>query len=458
MHDNEQVSRFSDPQVDRVAEPDSPISPQLTDVLRSIEGEMKTLEAQIEKGEPQPPALTLRARIGAFLKLRLKRLLWWQSHQLNVLVGLDVRRGHEEVNLLDAVSQSIDRLNRELGETRHLILECKRQVQQTDNRLREHDLAQSRFQASEIERQVRSKTAHLESECAALRQQLETETAQREQIAVRVSDLGLLTHQNRATLNVQASRLSAFIEAERRHLAKPLEGDALHEIVNQEAKHKYDSLSMAFEEVFRGSRDEIKSRQNVYVPFLKEHGVGCPAMPILDLGCGRGEWLEVLRDHSLQARGVDDNEAMIARCRLANLEVAQSDALSYLTSLPDNCFGGVTSFHMVEHIPFERTLALVDEALRVLKPGGILILETPNPENILVGTHNFHMDPTHLKPLPSSMLQFFVEARGFCDVQVWRLHPYPESMRFPDDGKGIANRLSECLYGPQDYAILGRKP
>jgi O-antigen chain-terminating methyltransferase len=113
---------------------------------------------------------------------------------------------------------------------------------------------------------------------------------------------------------------------------------------------------------------------------------------------------------------------------------------------------------MVEHLPFEATLALVDECLRILRTGGILILETPNPKNILVGAHAFHFDPSHLKPLPSPMLRFFVEARGFCDVDVWELHPYPEAVRFPDDGKGIANRLNDYFYGPQDYAVIGRKP
>jgi O-antigen chain-terminating methyltransferase len=113
---------------------------------------------------------------------------------------------------------------------------------------------------------------------------------------------------------------------------------------------------------------------------------------------------------------------------------------------------------MVEHMPFDTILTLVDEALRVLKPGGILILETPNPQNILVGSYTFHFDPTHLKPLPSPMLRFFVEARGFCHVQVRDLHPYPETVRVPDDGKGVAARLNDYLYGPQDYAVIGKKP
>ena len=113
---------------------------------------------------------------------------------------------------------------------------------------------------------------------------------------------------------------------------------------------------------------------------------------------------------------------------------------------------------MVEHMPFDAILTLIDQALRVLKRGGVIILETPNPANVLVGAYTFHFDPTHLKPLPSQMLRFCVEARGFCDVQVRELHPYPEVLLLPDDATGVASRINQLFYGPQDYAVIGRKP
>jgi O-antigen chain-terminating methyltransferase len=113
---------------------------------------------------------------------------------------------------------------------------------------------------------------------------------------------------------------------------------------------------------------------------------------------------------------------------------------------------------MVEHLPFDVLITLIDEALRVLKPEGIIVFETPNPSNIFVGATTFHLDPTHRKPLPSAMLRFFVEARGFCDVHVRELHPYPEAMRLPDDPLGISQRFNQYFYGPQDYAVIGKKP
>jgi SAM-dependent methyltransferase len=293
---------------------------------------------------------------------------------------------------------------------------------------------------------------------ADLAHRMDAESASTRQLAVRLSDLGLFTHQTRANLSIQDSRLALFIEEARKHLPRPLREEDLRDMVNDHTRHRFDSLYAAFEDVFRGTREDVKSRQSVYLPLLQEHGVGSAAMPLLDLGCGRGEWLELLGEHGLKACGVDLNEAMIDRCKSFGLEVVKADALPYLGTLPDGCMGAVTAFHMVEHMPFDVVLTLVDESLRVLKPGGLLILETPNPSNLQVAALTFHLDPTHLKPLPSIMLRFFVEGRGFCDVHVRELHPYPEVLRFADHGNGLANRLNDYFYGPQDYAVIGRRP
>jgi SAM-dependent methyltransferase len=100
---------------------------------------------------------------------------------------------------------------------------------------------------------------------------------------------------------------------------------------------------------------------------------------------------------------------------------------------------------------------LLDETVRVLKPGGVAIFETPNPENVLVGSHNFYLDPTHRNPLPSATVKFIAEARGLCRIEIMNLHPYPESYRVEDAGLNIAKRFNEYFYGPQDYAVVGWK-
>jgi SAM-dependent methyltransferase len=152
----------------------------------------------------------------------------------------------------------------------------------------------------------------------------------------------------------------------------------------QEEAHARDAWYAAFQDRFRGSRVDIKMRLRAHLPRVWAAGVGTEAMPIVDLGCGRGEWLELFRDEGLKARRADLNRVSIARCREMGLEIAEEDALSCLRNIPDMAVGAVTGFHIIAHLLFDVLLALVDETHRVLKPGGLAIVETPNPQNVMV--------------------------------------------------------------------------
>jgi O-antigen chain-terminating methyltransferase len=217
------------------------------------------------------------------------------------------------------------------------------------------------------------------------------------------------------------------------------------------------SLYPEFEDLFRGPREEIKERLKVHLPRIQQSNAGSLEAPVLDLGCGRGEWLQLLSEYDFVGRGVDTNPVMVGRCCDLGLQAIEADALAYLKSLPDRCLGAITSFHMIEHVPFEALMAIVDEAMRVLQSGGLLILETPNPQNVLVGSQTFWIDPTHVHPVLSQTLRFFLEARGFCQLEVINLQPYPETARVPEDS-ALAQRFNEYFYGPQDYCIIGRRP
>jgi len=431
------------------------IPPQVVQNLRSIGAELERLSGEIQAGEPQQTeSQKLRGRVGHFLKRQLYRLLWWHSYQIRTAVSLIVRWTREERTVIDAQSQKI-------REIQQAVLEFKDRLGQIEAVQQDFgNLAQRLEEGAAVHKeQVAARLADVQTSAdkntAALAQKVD---AHKEQLGSRLADLGLFTQQTRASLSIQDRRLALFIEEARKCLPEPLAQEQLQRMVYDQTQHRYDSLYAAFEDVFRGSREQIKLRQAIYLPLLKEHSIGSPAMPVLDLGCGRGEWLELLGEHGFRARGVDSNEEMIERCKSLGLQVEPSDSLDYLKRLSDECMGAVSAFHMVEHMPFDVVLTLIDESLRVLKPGGILILETPNPANFLVGTYTFHLDPTHLKPLPSPLLQFFVEGRGFCGVHVRELHPYPDTVRLPDDGGGVASRFNDCLYGPQDYAVIGRKP
>jgi ubiquinone/menaquinone biosynthesis C-methylase UbiE len=218
---------------------------------------------------------------------------------------------------------------------------------------------------------------------------------------------------------------------------------------------RIDSLYVAFEDVFRGSRDEIKSRLTPYLEQIGIAGAGSPGKPILDIGCGRGEWLELLREHHLEAYGADLNSMMVERCNSAGLKALKADAVGHLRELPDKSLSAITAFHFIEHIPFDIFVNFLDEALRVLVPGGVLILETPNPETIRVGATTFYYDPTHRNPLPPIPTRFIVEHRGFVDVEILRLHPVTEErLQALDENSELLNRV---LFGPQDYAIIARR-
>jgi SAM-dependent methyltransferase len=213
-----------------------------------------------------------------------------------------------------------------------------------------------------------------------------------------------------------------------------------------------DDFYRAFEERHRGSRELIKSRQRVYLPFIEPLLFFCEGAKAIDLGCGRGEWLELLTESGFDAHGVDLDDGMLEACRELGLNVATKDVISALKELPDESQIIVSGFHIAEHIDFFDLQLLVQDALRVLKPGGLLILETPNPENITVGTVNFYLDPTHQRPLPPQLLAFLPEYYGFFRVKLMRLQE--------DKALAVRERISlhDVLGGVSpDYAVVAQK-
>lgn len=222
-----------------------------------------------------------------------------------------------------------------------------------------------------------------------------------------------------------------------------------------------DALLEAFyarlEDRFRGSREEIKRRLLPYLDDARAARERCGPLPVLDLGCGRGEWLELLRDGGIEAEGVDLNPQQLADARAAGLTVREGDAMAHLAEAPDGAFSMVTAHHLVEHVPFDRVAAMTREALRVLAPGGILLYETPDPRNVLVGATSFHVDPTHLKPLPEEVLTVLLDTIGFHPVEGRRLNPHERRDEFVER-HGLDPEVATLLFGPQDLAVLGTKP
>ncbi|MEH1830509.1 MAG: methyltransferase domain-containing protein [Nostoc sp.] len=259
----------------------------------------------------------------------------------------------------------------------------------------------------------------------------------------------------KSDLMQQKRLITVFLEEAKKRLPEPFIQEQLQTFVNEDM-HFLDAFYVAFEEQFRGSREDILNRLKVYLPLIAEANTGKPESPILDVGCGRGEWLELLQDSGYITRGLDINRVMIEQCRIRGLEVIEGDVISYLQSLPDASLGAVTGFHIIEHLPFEVLLKLFTESMRVLKTGGLVIFETPNPDNVLVGSNTFYLDPTHRNPLPSSMLKFVAESFGLSRVRCIKLHPDTTQPKLT--GSELAERFNDYFYGPQDYAVVGFKP
>lgn len=207
-----------------------------------------------------------------------------------------------------------------------------------------------------------------------------------------------------------------------------------------------------FEANFRGTREEIQERLEVYIPFLEPLLDAYERPKIVDVGCGRGEWLELTGSIGMDAHGVDLDEGMLQDCWERGLSAEKGDAIAYLAALPADSVAAVSGFHIAEHLPFERLQDLIANALRVLQPGGLLILETPNAENIQVGSLTFHMDPTHVKPLPPGLLSFLPRFHGFQRAKVLRLQ---ESKALAD---AESARLLDVFRGVSpDYAVVAQK-
>lgn len=217
--------------------------------------------------------------------------------------------------------------------------------------------------------------------------------------------------------------------------------------------HQYDHFYYDFERHFRGSEAEVTAKQNAYIPYLhqlKEAQDGAEA--ILDVGCGRGEWLKLIAAQGLVAKGIDLNVRMVKECQNQGLDVDMVDALSFLRNQTSASLRGITGFHIVEHIPFEELMAIFNEAFRVVKPGGIVIFETPNPENILVGACNFYTDPTHKRPIPPLALSFMLSQAGFKRQDCLRIGA---SRDFDAPSHPQVAEVVARFYEAPDYAIIG---
>jgi O-antigen chain-terminating methyltransferase len=290
-----------------------------------------------------------------------------------------------------------------------------------------------------------------------LRAEVTRESSERRSV---VADLQGGIERETARLGAQTDELAARI-AERRRLLAEVE-ERLLRLERRRAEPAPATVAaqpgaasipdyFAFESRMRGETDEIRARQRDYVDDFRG------AAPVLDLGCGRGEFLVLLREAGIEARGIDADADMVAYARGEGLDVEQADALAALDERADGSLGGIFAAQLLEHLPPSALVRLLELAAAKLRPGGVLVAETINPLSPLA-VRNYFADLTHAQPLVPETLELLVRQAGFSSVEKRFLNEPAEKLTVPDDpvlARNVA-RLNDLLFAPLDYAIVAR--
>jgi O-antigen chain-terminating methyltransferase len=203
-----------------------------------------------------------------------------------------------------------------------------------------------------------------------------------------------------------------------------------------------------FAERFRGSEDYVEAGQQIYRPYFE----GC--RKVLDIGCGRGEFLKTMRDAGIPAQGIELSAECVAACRLEGLNAETADVFPYLAAIPEGWFDGIFCSQVVEHLPPERLPELIRACASRLAPNGVIAIETPNPECLAIFATHFYLDPTHTRPVPHPLLIFYLEEFGVGNIEVLRLAPARDSMPALN---ALPEEFRDAFFGALDYAVIGRK-
>lgn len=260
--------------------------------------------------------------------------------------------------------------------------------------------------------------------------------------------------------NEKIRQLQNEVEKLKRKCSKT--NETIRDKIKKDETEIYDQLEYGkFEDYFRGAKEDIKRKQEMYLPYFTE------CNHVIDLGCGRGEFLELLSENKVQATGVDFNKEFIEDCVQRGLAAVEGDAVAYLHEMEDGSVDGIFAAQLVEHLKTNELIQLCKEAYCKLRKGGYLVIETPNPTCLSIYSNAFYMDPSHNKPVHPKTLEYFLREAGFEQVEIIFTECSKVGYRLPlleiegvenlqkfNDG---LNCLSDLIFGSQDYAIIAQK-
>jgi len=420
-----------------------------------------------------------------FSKKVMRRSLAWYTRPLHLFEGAVIRSLQHIANILDThrgrLHQNTETLNlhTDMIERNQAWLVEQMQIlrvatDQSVHRLRERLAAQESRLASMVEQQVLPlqnavRTLEISSEQAARTAteqagvHIDGLKANFNLLQARVDELTKQIREASVRLRVRERDLRRLVrtagpEAVKPNTAAPPPIPAMFPSeVNSDLEFDY----FAFEEQYRGDETEIKLRQQTYVEYFRGRD------NVVDLGCGRGEFLDALRDAGIPARGVELGTDQILLCREKGLDVLQQDLFTFLEATPDESLGGIFSAQVIEHMTASDQLRYVTLAYQKCKPSSPVVFESINPQCVVALVRNFFLDPTHIRPIHPETLQFAMESSNFRNVELrfsvpLREHQIPQLMIEGDPqaleqfNAGIV-RLNELLYGFQDYAAIGWK-
>lgn len=443
------------------------------------------LDGSRQTGQLNPRNPGLLNSAIQFLKKVMRRSLTWYTRPLHHFQGGVIRALQQIVAILDNYRDTIqklaDRYNLQVEAAQRSQSEIASQLGTHATRLEEHGSTlqglNSKFSSQSL--QVQQLSNHVDTQLGEIRAAM---SATGQQSTAQFDELRALFHGQRSELDARRDELHKLLshlhelkvaqrvrERDLRRLlhtvqqsgvkASPSVPPPVPAMFPSEIKDEFAFDYFAFEELYRGDESDIQQRQKAYLDYFRGR------TDVLDIGCGRGEFLELLRENGVSARGVELGTDQYLLCKEKGLDVVQGDLFEVLESLPDGSLGGIFSAQVIEHMTASDQLRYLALAYQKTRPGSPVLFETINPECVYAFVHNFFLDPTHVRPVHPETLRFAMESSGFSNVEVRYSGPASDKqippLHLDGDPASLAqfnaaiSGLNNLLFGYQDYAAIG---